>query len=449
MLRVSSPGLRCFRHPQQSLHARWLTQATSGKAFRMDSAATITQLGRHHGRTCTEHPTKTLHSRRYGVEARRKETVGVGVEKSAEGPELATRKGTRSPKKATSVGPIVAPVHPVLKIYLSCACSGRYTRFKNKANSCPTSLEVSQKTSSENSNETSSRIPDTHHAGPGRDVAQEVFTSLFEYENQLLLRQRRSRHKHLRILATTNSFKQAWSSYLALTASHPHEKDGFIPWQHLHRIVRLIASTHPRVRAHFECLLQVLSRIHETGGKVPMWAWNILIDAAGKGLRKTTKDQFQDVLMVYNDFLHRRSPGASLRSGTKSQAGAVEGPERLNKANEITMSTILHLASRTNNDRDFDRAVSLLNSSGVQLDRITYLTVMERHTRRHNLQGVRMVMSEMRRHSMEPGVEGWTLYMWALARLDQLEQAEKIFTALRCNGLPQLADEAETARTDL
>ncbi|KAI0091909.1 hypothetical protein BDY19DRAFT_884705 [Irpex rosettiformis] len=264
------------------------------------------------------------------------------------------------------------------------------------------------------------------------------------------LQQRRIRHKHLRVLAVSSSLKDAWASYLALASIDPHKKRrDFIPWQYLHRIVRVIASTRPRVRVHFECLLQVLSRIHETGGEVQTWEWNLLIDAAGKGLRKTTKEQFKDVLSVYDDFLRHRPPGESLRLGTRTRRNVFQSSEDLRKPNEVMLATVLHLASRTSDERAYARGLSLLHASGLRINRPTYLTLMERHSHKGNLPGVRAVMAEMQRRDVKLGVEGWTLYMWTLVRLDRIDQAQRVFTVLRGNQVPQWTNEVRVARAHL
>lgn len=180
-----------------------------------------------------------------------------------------------------------------------------------------------------------------------------------------------------------------------------------------------------------------------------MWEWNILIDAAGKGLRKTTEGQFKDALTVYDDFLNNRSPGASLRVDAKSPSKTSKDSDHPRKPNERTLATVLHLASRTHDDQAFAHAVSLLQASGVRPDRVIYLTLMERHSRTGNLSGIRAVISEMQRRNMELGLEGWTLYMWALARSDRMDQAESIFAALRGNAMAQVTDEVNAARAYL
>ncbi|KAI0693796.1 hypothetical protein BC835DRAFT_1275429 [Cytidiella melzeri] len=250
-------------------------------------------------------------------------------------------------------------------------------------------------------------------------------------------------------MAVTTSFNEAWIAYSEVASLIPAGTSIFIPWQYLHRLVRLVVGARPRIRAHFECLLEILARIHETGGTVESWEWNVLLDAAGKGLRKTTVSQFKDVLLVYDDLLCRRPPGASLRATIRPPSSetteTVDGRPKP-KPDQVTMATLLHLASRTRDNRVFGHAISMLHASGIRPNRDIYLTLMERHSSLGNLQALRAVIIEMKRRNIELGLEGLTLYMWALARLENLDLAQKIYTALRGNTMSRWTEEVKKSR---
>ena len=258
---------------------------------------------------------------------------------------------------------------------------------------------------------------------------------------------RDTRMKLLGVLATAKDVGPAWDAYYTLM-SLPRFKDRIpIPWQHLHRLIRLIASVRPRTRGFFIRLLSVISTIHRTGGTVQLWQWNALIDFAGKGWRKTTPENFRTALDVYYDLISNKSPGASF---SKKSEGAYaieeeeEEPARSLLDPDIwTLTTILNIAVSTFQAKPVRHATALLESSGKRPNRVTYLTYIRYYTKLGRLLGVRSVLAQMVSNDMELGLDGTNACIWAFGRNNRLDIADSIYRVLRSNMSPNPDPEDE------
>ncbi|KAI0347406.1 hypothetical protein BDW22DRAFT_1425438 [Trametopsis cervina] len=359
-------------------------------------------------------------------------------------------------RRKPPVPPLTEHVQPILAIYHSCQCSRgqrhgtvRSTSgdfYVRKGITREHTLSRIHGQAFEKLDRAGSHQSQIRDAGLSDGYELVVFTALFGYESRLSLRDRRVRHKRLRAMATTNSVEEAWTSYRELASMIPIDTRVFIPWEYLHRFVRLVASVRPRARTHLDYLTEVLARIHETGGVVQTWEWNVLMDTMGKGLRRTTRDQFEDVLGVYNDLINQRPPSQLLRRWGVWQSKGDSGTRTVGRPDGVTLATLLNLASRTKDHKMFEHAIVLLRASGVRPGHDVYVTLLAYHTSRRNLRGVRAVVTEMKRRNIELGLVGLNSYIWALARLGQIDPAQKIFHALRGNKMAQHTAEIKNSR---
>lgn len=254
------------------------------------------------------------------------------------------------------------------------------------------------------------------------------------------------RSELLNILATTDSLSHAWDAYQNLMAL-PRDGDRLpIPWEHLHRLTRLFASTKPRTRTLFLRLLTVISTIHKTGGRVSLWQWNALIDFAGKGWRKTRQEDFRNAMGVFNDLVSTRPPGATF---SRSELGA-SGPEEQHPSDSderpspdiVTYTTLLNIAARTLHPLTFEHASMMLHVAGIPPNRITLLTRLRYYSRRGELPGMRAIISQLREHNFDLGLDGINACIWAYGRNERLEVASAIYAVLK-NRLSNLNGDQE------
>jgi pentatricopeptide repeat protein len=247
-----------------------------------------------------------------------------------------------------------------------------------------------------------------------------------------------SRHKLLQVMLTSETISEAWGAYqeLLVRQSQNPSKAITIPYRHLHRLARLLASTKPRTRTIFLQFSSVLTTLQRTGGRVQLWEWNTLIDSAGKQWRKTSLADYKASLNIYNNKgilpleSHRSSgetPDAELHSLAVHQAPDI-----------WTYTTLLSVASRSRSPLAIRHASSLLRSSGLSPNRFTHLCLLRYFTHRNELSGVRSTLHEMKEQGLEVGLDGINACMWAYARNGHIDVALTIYRVLRNNVEPEL-----------
>lgn len=243
-----------------------------------------------------------------------------------------------------------------------------------------------------------------------------------------------ARAELLNILDTTQSVSRAWDAYQNLMALPRDGSRPPIPWSHLHRLTRLLASTKPRTRTHFICLLTVISTIHKTGGRVSLWQWNALVDFAGKGWRKTRQEDFMNAVGVFNDLVTHRPPGATFsrsRLDAPSSEDTSSPPTERPTPDVITYTTLLNIAGRTLHAPTFQHASVMFDDSGVKPNRITLLSKLRYFTRRGELSGVRATISQLRQNNFDLGLDGINACLWAFGRNERLDVASAIYEVLK------------------
>ncbi|TCD64338.1 hypothetical protein EIP91_004248 [Steccherinum ochraceum] len=255
----------------------------------------------------------------------------------------------------------------------------------------------------------------------------------------------RHRRELLSVMATTSDLSAAWQAYETLL-SLPHDSSRLsIPWEHLHRMTRLIASTKPRTRSLFTRLLSVISTVHRTGGRVELWEWNTLIDFAGKGWRRTSQEDFRNAFDVYNDMVNGNAPGAGFsssggRPGHREKDRSIDHPSANPPPDVVTLTTLLNIAASTMHKPTLQFAANLQRSSGIPPNRVTLLSYLRYFTRSDDLSGVRNIISQMELHGFEIGLDGVNAYLWAYAHAGRLDVASAIYTILHSRSIGKPPD---------
>lgn len=262
---------------------------------------------------------------------------------------------------------------------------------------------------------------------------------------------RAKRQRLLRVLKTTDSASDAWNAYHELVSLPHHGTKLCIPWEHLHQLARLIASTRPRTRTLFIRLFSVISTIRNTGGTVRLWQWNALMDFAGKGWRKSTPESFRTASDLYNDLVSQNPPGTAFSGSSSRDDNGCGNPSATEpqKPDIITYNTLLNIAGRTLHEPTLHRAQALLAQSGYKPDRITYLCLLAHYMRVGRLHSVRSVLGLMASENMELGLDGATACITAFGFNNRLDVAMSIYRVLKANIDPILDPETEQLREEL
>ncbi|KAF9045982.1 hypothetical protein BDZ89DRAFT_1058542 [Hymenopellis radicata] len=206
------------------------------------------------------------------------------------------------------------------------------------------------------------------------------------------------------IISNTQDPTAAWGAYSYILSLQDSPK---IPFQHLHRLCRLLGRSKPKNRILFLRLLSLMYYILRSGGVLHLFEWNTLIDIAGKGVRKPSPQDFKLAVDTYADM------------------GSWPKPDI------VTYTTLLNHATKTLHGPALHHATRLLTSSGISPNRITQLCLLSYHTTIKSLVGVRKVLATMQRENMELGIDGVNSCIWAYAHNRQLAMVTAIYRVLR------------------
>ncbi|KAI0310982.1 hypothetical protein OF83DRAFT_1287823 [Amylostereum chailletii] len=255
----------------------------------------------------------------------------------------------------------------------------------------------------------------------------------------------------LTIIGSTPDVEPAWNAYRALTLlpdpdplsppTHQNIKR-MIPYPYLHRLIRLLAAVHPRTRKVFLRLLSVLSTVHQTGGKVHLWEWNILIDAAGKGWRRTRPEDFRTALDAYSDMLVGRPPGSTFL-GLENENVDGEyyeedvGQEPATKPDIVTFTTLLALAVRTRRTDLTRHASALLDHSAIPPNVVSHMSMFGYFSLTNDILGVRETLYKMRRQGIALNNAAFNAILWAFAHNHRLDVAGAMYRVARHHLVPE------------
>ncbi|KZT71602.1 hypothetical protein DAEQUDRAFT_809908 [Daedalea quercina L-15889] len=249
--------------------------------------------------------------------------------------------------------------------------------------------------------------------------------------------QEASREELENIMDTTDEVERAWEAYQYLSVvSLPEDGRHVRYYARLHRLARLLSKVKPRTRTLFLRLLSVLSTLHQSGGNVHTWEWNLLIDCAGKSWRKTRPEDFKAALDVYRDMIERKGPGSTF-DRDRFSPNLMEERQEVVRPDIVTYTTLLNIAGRTLQHAILRHARGILEASGISPNRITYLALVRYYSRKSDLTGVRAILSKMREQGMELGLDGVNACVWAYARAGRIDVASLLYRVVRHNLIPE------------
>ena len=244
--------------------------------------------------------------------------------------------------------------------------------------------------------------------------------------------------KQLRIIGNTHSVEDAWDAYVFLVdliANNPvlHTHMPHVPFAHLHRLGRILATNRPKTHRQFLRLLSVLTYIKHCGGQIHQHQWNALVDHAGKGWRKTSAGDVSNAMSVFNNMLAGRLPGATEYALLHQEL--IDGPPM--RPDIYTMTSLLTVAARAGDATSLRNISTLMANVGLKPNRITHLALLRYFTLKQNLGGVRSTLQRMMRYDLELGLDGLNACIWAYGRCNRLDIVLMIFRLLRHNKIPE------------
>lgn len=283
---------------------------------------------------------------------------------------------------------------------------------------------------------------DLHPAGTGSKASRSQRTS----QPRPLEDVEGARQKLLAVLLTAPTIPDAWGAYEDLMAKFPYDplQKPTIPYRHLHRLARLLASSQPRTRHLFLQLSSVLTTLRRTGGHVWTWEWNALIDCAGKHWRKTSMADYRTALDIFHDMTmqlrpleHSPSPSPSnANPAPRFPSSAPTSPPPA-EPDIITYTTLLDIARRSKIPSAIRHALKLLQSSGLSANRTTYLSMLAFYAQSSRLTGLRSILRTMDEQGMELGLDGLNICIWGFASSGRIDVALAIYRVLRNNVAPE------------
>ncbi|KAH9991644.1 hypothetical protein BJV74DRAFT_884808 [Russula compacta] len=265
------------------------------------------------------------------------------------------------------------------------------------------------------------------------------------------------RPRLLSILAHTQDATRAWAAYRALLIlpRSPDKAAPKIPFPHRHRLLRLLAAAppRPRNRGRFAQVLAVMRALHDAGGIVKTWEWNLLLDCAGKeGWRRPGEEHFRAALALLDE-MRRGSGGGggggrtglvrpAMTGGWRGDGGALA----LAPAPDIvSYTTLLAHAVRTRAPAAVRHAAQLLARAGLAPGVHAHTALLCFFAQRRDLAGVRDTLFRLRRQTehTRPMHDGgsddgvgltqvtFNAVLWAFAYNGRLDVARAMYRVVR------------------
>ena len=268
-----------------------------------------------------------------------------------------------------------------------------------------------------------------------------------------IYRRQSLRPRLLAILAHTQDAACAWAAYRSLLIL-PRSSEKLapkVPFPHRHRLLRLFAAAPPRPlrgRGRFAQVFSVVRALHEAGGIVQRWEWNLLLDCAGKeGWRRPREEYFRAALAILAEMRSRAGdgdPGAAVTatSGTsKCRSDATLTPDI------FSYTILLAHAVRSRAPLAVRHAARLLVRAGLTPGVHAHTALLCFFAHRRDLAGVRDALFRLRQHmqdennddgdSGDGGLDSgltqvsFNAVLWAFAYNGRLDVARAMYRVVR------------------
>ncbi|KAL0580924.1 hypothetical protein V5O48_001118 [Marasmius crinis-equi] len=249
-------------------------------------------------------------------------------------------------------------------------------------------------------------------------------------------------YRHLHVLANTQSSSEAWEAYSSLSklpTPQDRSQGPKIPFEHLHRLCRLLARKRPRTRTQFLRLLSILYTLRESGGMIHPFEWNALIANAGSGWRAIRPTDFKLAFDIFHEMASGMPPGSTL---SPSDHPPLDDYQPVTP-DMFSYNTLINIATKTLYGRAVRRATGLLRASGHSPDRFTHLALLTFFTASVQITGIRATLLKMRQQGLELGLDGVNSCIWAFNKAGRLDTVRLIYHVLRHQSLSDPRLQAE------
>ena len=244
--------------------------------------------------------------------------------------------------------------------------------------------------------------------------------------------------QHIDALGRTQAVEEAWHAYVSLIdyiirLPYVSRNLPYIPFSHLHRLCRLLARNRPKTHRQYLRLLAVMTYIKHCGGRILQHEYNALVDHAGRGWRKTRKEEVEQALSVFKCLQMGRLPGVE---DEDSAEGRRDGDSAF-QPDIYTFTSLLSVAARAMDTSQLHNISALMARAGLPPNRITHLSLLHYFTKQSNLNGVRATLQKMRLQDLELGLDGLNACIWAYGYNERVDIAMMIYRVLRHNAEPE------------
>jgi hypothetical protein len=308
------------------------------------------------------------------------------------------------------------------------------------------------------------------------------------------------RPRLLAILAHTQDAASAWEAYRSLLVlpRSAEKRAPKVPFPHRHRLLRLFAAAPPRplrTRGRFAQVFSVVRALHEAGGIVQRWEWNLMLDCAGKeGWRHARGEHFRAALAILAEMRARGGDGDPAGPG-KAMAAMGTGTSKTRKRRRdnnsagagasltpdiFSYTILLAHAVRSRAPMAVRHAARLLVRAGLTPGVHAHTALLCFFARRGDLAGVRDSLFRLRRHlqdgdkddddddgcvgdGLDSGLTqaSFNAVLWAFAYNGRLDVAEDMYRIVRaradiaaenghdrCPGSEELEERGELERLE-
>ena len=236
------------------------------------------------------------------------------------------------------------------------------------------------------------------------------------------------------IIAHTTSPDQAWNAFTRCRSLRHYPTPELLA-----RLSALLVSARPRSRTVFLRLQQVLTAIRDAGGTLYTWQWNALLHAAGDTQRRVRSRDYLASVRVLRDWREYAAeleeaqlhdlPSVTDHDESYTSGGAAPIPEPTIR----TYTTLLSIATRTRLSRLVAHALQLMRESSLAQDRLARLAVLPFYIYKRKFGPVRAIIRDFAEAGTDVGVDGVTVYIWALGRMGYVDKVEETYAVLKEN----------------
>ncbi|KAG9000316.1 hypothetical protein FRB90_011841 [Tulasnella sp. 427] len=242
-------------------------------------------------------------------------------------------------------------------------------------------------------------------------------------------------HHHLTEAIRNRRVATAWYIYEA--QKNRVRKDGrrggrSVPTGLIHSLFALLAGAHPQTRLHYVRMKELADVLRRRGhGNVREWEWNALINAAGRGFRKTTEADYRAAIEVLDEWEAdvRLSKDLSLSS---QDVAAADGSTSIGKSTPSiqTYNILVSIAARTGSHQLYQDALHRLQRFTGKLDAVSYFTRITHYREKGQLDQIPRFLERMLADGLPLPVDGANAIIWAYASNGHLETAQQIYNTM-------------------